>query len=172
MRFRNVYYELNFCSNSRSASPEVGLHGGKDGITYSDVGFAAFGHIGRYVIDGSLLISQVGFCCAYLIFITENLTTYFVSVAKNQWLVMLLPPLFFLTLIPDLSRLAIFSLFAQVSNLFAFAVVFWFDFEHLHLASTVHRKEFSLKGFPFFFSIAIYCFEVRYKLRSRSKNVY
>lgn len=36
--------------------------------------------------------------------------------------------------------------------------MFWFDFEHLHLASG-HRKEFSLRGFPFFFSVAIYCFE-------------
>lgn len=130
-----------------------------DDINYSDVGFAAFGHCGRYVIDGALLISQVGFCCAYLIFITENLANHFDSVAKNQWLIMLLPPLFFLTLIPDLSKLAVFSLFAQISNLFAFAVVFWFDFDHLHLASTKHRKEFSIKGFPFFFSIAIYCFE-------------
>merc|ERR1711974_538328 len=30
----------------------------KENVTYSDVGFAAFGHIGRYVIDTSLLISQ------------------------------------------------------------------------------------------------------------------
>ena len=47
----------------------------------------------------------------------------------------------------------------QISNLFAFAVVFWFDFDHLHLASPEHRREFSLSGFPFFFSIASYCFE-------------
>jgi len=142
------------CS-TRSNSPEMPT---KENVTYSDVGFAAFGHIGRYVIDTSILISQVGFCCAYLIFITENLTSYFPGVAKNQWLVFLLPPLFFLTLIPDLSKLAIFSLMAQVSNLLAFAVVFWFDFEHLHLAIG-ELKEFSLTGFPFFFSIAIYCFE-------------
>ena len=27
-----------------------------------------------------------------------------------------------------------FSLFAQLSNIFAFTVVYWFDFQHLHLA--------------------------------------
>ena len=57
----------------------------------------------------------------------------------NQWLVFLLPPLFFLTLVKDIGRLAIFSLFAQISNLFAFGVVYWFDFQHLHLAQ-VHPK--------------------------------
>ena len=57
-----------------------------------------------------------------------------------------------------LSKFAIFSLFAQVSNIFAFTVVYWFDFQHLHLAQ-VHPKEFSLEGFPYYFSVAIYCFE-------------
>lgn len=128
-------------------------------ITYSDVAFAAWGDIGRFIIDGSLVCAQVGFCCGYLIFITENLSNYFTSVQKTSWLVLLLPPLFFLTLIPDLRKLAIFSLMAQVSNLLAFAVVFWFDFEHLHLASVSKRKEISLKGFPFFFCVAVYCFE-------------
>lgn len=135
-------------------SPSIGRT-----ITYSDVGFAAFGTTGRLTIDTTLLVSQIGFCCAYLIFISENLASFIHGLAQHQWLMILLPPLFFLTLIPDLSNLAIFSLIAQISNLFAFAVVFWFDFDHLHLASPEHRKEFSLAGFPFFFSIAIYCFE-------------
>jgi len=133
-------------------------HSTNHSITYSDIGFAAFGITGRAIVDFSLLTSQIGFCCAYLIFISENLSTYMPSVEKNQWLVFLLPPLFLLTLIKDLSKFAIFSLFAQVSNIFAFTVVYWFDFQHLHLAQ-VHPKEFSLEGFPYYFSVAIYCFE-------------
>ena len=127
-------------------------------VNYSDIGFAAFGLTGRAVIDFALLTSQIGFCCAYLIFISENLYAYVPSVEKHQWLVFLLPPLFLLSLIKDLSKFAIFALFAQVSNLFAFTVVYWFDFQHLHLAQ-VHPKEFSVEGFPYYFSVAIYCFE-------------
>jgi len=127
-------------------------------INYSDIGFAAFGVTGRAVVEFALLTSQIGFCCAYLIFISENLSAYIPSVEKNSWLLLLLPPLFLLTLIKDISQFAIFSLFAQLSNLFAFTVVYWFDFQHLHLAQ-VDPKEFSLEGFPFYFSIAIYCFE-------------
>eukprot|EP00096_Caligus_rogercresseyi_P003500 TRINITY_DN1661_c0_g1_i1.p1 TRINITY_DN1661_c0_g1~~TRINITY_DN1661_c0_g1_i1.p1 ORF type:complete len:426 (-),score=133.38 TRINITY_DN1661_c0_g1_i1:1747-3024(-) len=130
-----------------------------DEVSYSDVGDAAFGHPGRLTIDTSLLISQIGFCCAYLIFITETLSSYFPTVSKSEWLFLSLPPLFCLTLIRDLSRLAPFSLIGQIFNFLAFAVVFWFDFDHLHLAGNQHRKEFSLSGFPFFFAVAIYCFE-------------
>lgn len=127
-------------------------------VNYSDIGFAAFGLTGRTVIDFALLTSQIGFCCAYLIFITENMATFMPSIEKTTFLVMILPPLFLLTLVKDLSRFAVFSLFAQVSNLFAFTVVYWFDFQHLHLAQ-VHPKEFSIEGFPYYFSVAIYCFE-------------
>lgn len=127
-------------------------------VNYSDIGFAAFGMTGRAVIDFALLTSQIGFCCAYLIFISENLSAYMPSIEKHQWLTFMLPPLFLLSLIKDLSKFAILSLFAQVSNLFAFTVVYWFDFQHLHLAQ-VHPKEFSLEGFPYYFSVAIYCFE-------------
>jgi hypothetical protein len=34
----------------------------------------------------------------------------------------------------ELSRFALLSLLAQMSNLLAFLVVYWFDFQHLHLA--------------------------------------
>lgn len=127
-------------------------------INYSDIGFAAFGVTGRTVIDFALLTSQVGFCCAYLIFISTNLSIYVPSVEKNTWLFLLMPPLFLLTLVKDISQFAVFSLFAQLSNIFAFTVVYWFDFQHLHLAQ-VDPNEFSLEGFPFYFSVAIYCFE-------------
>jgi hypothetical protein len=36
--------------------------------------------------------------------------------------------------VQELSRFAMLSLVAQMSNLLAFLVVYWFDFQHLHLA--------------------------------------
>ncbi|KAL8570272.1 hypothetical protein ACOMHN_011294 [Nucella lapillus] len=105
--------------------------GPKTDISYGDVGFQALGHIGRVLVDIAIVISQTGFCCAYIIFISENLSDYFKGVRIGEWLLILLPPLFFLTLLRHLSSLAMSSLLAQLSNLMAFGVVFWFDFEHL-----------------------------------------
>ena len=63
--------------------------------------------------------------------------------------------------VSDLKSLQGTSSIANFSNIVAFLVAFYFDMEHYHLASNEHRREFSISEFPFFFSIAIYCFEVR-----------
>lgn len=116
------------------------------------------GRFGRMVVDSVLLISQVGFCCAYLIFICENLSDNIHGITLFECLAILLPPLCLLTLFRHLNSLSISSLFAQCSSLLAFAVVFWFDFQHIHLV-TIHPKKISLSGLPFFLAISIYCYE-------------
>ncbi|XP_059483597.1 uncharacterized protein LOC132201441 [Neocloeon triangulifer] len=126
--------------------------------TYGDIGFYAMGNTGRALVDYSVIISQIGFCCAYLIFIMENGASYIPMLSRLHWLIILLPPLYLLVLPRHLSKLAIFSIFAQISSIFAFAVVFWFDFQHYHVAR-FNPKEFSIQGLPFYFAVAIYCFE-------------
>ncbi|XP_071951586.1 uncharacterized protein [Antedon mediterranea] len=128
-------------------------------LDYGDLGYYALGNSGRTLVDSVIVISQTGFCCAYLIFITENLGSYFNNFATYQWLLFMLPPLAFLAMLRHLHHLAIFSLFADFANVFAYCVVFWFDFDHIHVLKQVHPKEVSLAGFPFFLGIAIYCFE-------------
>ncbi|KAL4230317.1 hypothetical protein ACF0H5_010700 [Mactra antiquata] len=127
-------------------------------ISYGDVGYQAIGHTGRLLVDIAIVVSQTGFCCAYIIFITENLSAYFPNMKMQVWLLILLPPLSILTLARHLGGLAMTSLLAQCSNLFAFAVVLWFDFEHFHTIE-VHPKKMKLSGLPFFLAISIYCYE-------------
>jgi proton-coupled amino acid transporter len=45
--------------------------------TYSKLGFHAFGTAGQAAVDAMVLLSQGGFCIAYLIFIGENLASVF-----------------------------------------------------------------------------------------------
>merc|ERR1719192_3123766 len=131
----NTYVELK-CSDAEDEEEVVELSNNNKinksakaahEINYSDIGFAAFGVGGRAVIDVALLTSQIGFCCAYFIFISENLETYIPSVEKTSWLFLLIPFLFLLTLVKDISQFAVFSLFAQLSNIFAFTVVYCFE---------------------------------------------
>ena len=53
-------------------------------------------------------------------------------IPRNYWLIGLLPAEYLLCLLRNLKKLAITSLFAQISNLMAFGVVFWFDFDEFH----------------------------------------
>ena len=36
----------------------------------------AFGNTGGWVVDIAIVVSQIGFCCAYIIFISQNLSHY------------------------------------------------------------------------------------------------
>jgi proton-coupled amino acid transporter len=145
--------QANGCiANGQSSQPV-------EELSYADVAHFAAGIYGQRLVEVSLTVSQIGFCCAYLIFISENLGSYVPYVPRYAWLLLLLPVLYLLTLYRELHRLAFFSMFAQLSNMLAFAVVLWFDLEHIYLAKQIHRKEFSWEGLPFFFAVAIYCFE-------------
>ncbi|CAL1530913.1 unnamed protein product [Lymnaea stagnalis] len=127
-------------------------------LTYGDVGNEAMGPAGRILVDFAVVLSQMGFSCAYLIFICRNLSNFVPKIEMAYWLLILLPPLSLLTLCRNLSSLAVTSFIAQCSNLFAFGIVFWFDFKH---ASSVkmHPREISMENLPFFAVIAIYCYE-------------
>lgn len=127
-------------------------------ISYGDVGNHAMGPTGRLLVDFAIVISQTGFCCAYIIFITENLTDYFPNMKLTYWLLILIPPFCIMTLTRHLGSLAMTSLLAQCSNLMAFAVVLWFDFDHIHNV-TVHPRNMKIRGLPFFLAISIYCYE-------------
>ena len=52
-----IFFSFIF-SSTRSNSP--GIINPRDGITYSDVAFSALSHGGRYIVDFSLLASQIG----------------------------------------------------------------------------------------------------------------
>ena len=62
----------------------------------------AFGNRGWWAVQMSIVSSQIGFCCAYIIFIMHNASTL-IDVSPNEILVLLIGPLMFLANIRDLS---------------------------------------------------------------------
>lgn len=53
-------------------------------LDYGDLAYGAFGKPGWWVVQISIVLSQVGFCCAYLIFITENLLSMVPSLTNTK----------------------------------------------------------------------------------------
>jgi len=145
----------------------------EDNIGYGDVGFYAYGKFGALLVDVAIVVSQTGFCCAYLIFISENMAQYITNGEKytNFLIYLMVVPLTLLCLLRKLNKLAVFSLVADFANISAYLIVFWFDFEHAHTVrneikqknikshSHIHPKEMDLSGFPFFAGMAVYCYE-------------
>ena len=115
---------------------------------------------GRILVDFAILTSQIGFCCAYLLFIVKNLETSHPDVSRKFFLAWMLPACFMFTLIRDLKKLSTWTLLAQGLQVSAFIIVVDFDFENSHLIELRNRKEIDFYQLPFFISIAVYCFEV------------
>ncbi|XP_075240567.1 uncharacterized protein LOC142336005 [Convolutriloba macropyga] len=127
-------------------------------LDYADVAEFTLGYCGKLIVELSLVVSQTGFCCAYLIFIQENLTDFVPSIQQITWLLGLLPILTGLCFYRNLNSLSLFSILADFANVFAYLIVFYFDFSQHHTVSK-HPKYLTVAGFPFFLGIALYCYE-------------
>ncbi|BBN18878.1 solute carrier family 36 (proton-coupled amino acid transporter) [Marchantia polymorpha subsp. ruderalis] len=128
--------------------------------TYGDLGDAAFGNWGRQFVDVMVLISQSGCCVAYMIFVGRNVASAFTGdVAQYGLVIALLFPLeVLLAWVRSLAGLAPFSIFADVCNVLAMAIVVKDDVRDV--AGLDHIKALtSWSAMPFAMGVAIYCYE-------------
>ncbi|OEL31529.1 Amino acid transporter ANT1 [Dichanthelium oligosanthes] len=129
--------------------------------TYGDLGERCFGTIGRCLTEILILVSQAGGSVAYLIFIGQNLHSIFSQLMSPAGFIfaILLPVQIALSFIRSLSSLSTFSIFADVCNVLAMAIVIKQDlqlFDH----PFANRSAFNgLWAVPFTFGIAVFCFE-------------
>ncbi|TYZ66776.1 hypothetical protein PybrP1_003413 [[Pythium] brassicae (nom. inval.)] len=133
--------------------------------TYGDIGRAAFGRYGQALVNIALVVSQMGFGVAYIIFIASNAHSYF-SVPKEAVVLVCLPFLIGFSLLPHIKQLAWVALAADVMNFTGLAIVYAMDFSLINLSAStssgsplqqVHWLG-ATAGIPFFFGIASYCF--------------
>eukprot|EP00756_Hemistasia_phaeocysticola_P060476 Hpha_TRINITY_DN4063_c0_g1::TRINITY_DN4063_c0_g1_i1::g.63798::m.63798/K14209/SLC36A, PAT; solute carrier family 36 (proton-coupled amino acid transporter) len=131
---------------------------------YGDLGTHAFGEVGARVVDFCLVVTQVGFCVAYLIFIARNLLVVVPdSPGYRMVVLLLLPGQLVLSTIRHLKFLSWFSLLADFTNLFGLSSIFWYASERIGLPDPHGDDEPRLVAdwsrAVFFFGIAIYCYE-------------
>ena len=143
-------------------------------FSYGDMGEEAMGPIGRTMVEIVLIVAHVGFCCAYLIFISKTLETITVGTPlelssyvnhvfseSTLWVVLLSPPLVPLLMLP-FAKLHFTSALADVFTLLSYAIVYYVDFNRLREKSMSDLSTLSLsrwRGIPFFASVAMYCYE-------------
>jgi proton-coupled amino acid transporter len=128
--------------------------------TYGDLGQEAYGAAGRQLVDVLICISQIGCCIAYLIFLGTNLSSIFTGATKQSsfFIFMLIPFEMCIACVRSLAALAPFSIFADICNMAALALVVREDFRNfkgfgdLNSFTTVPTIAFAM-------GIGIYCFE-------------
>jgi len=83
--------------------------------TYTDIGHACFGRLGAVLVDISVVMSQFGFGCVYLVFISTNVHSIVSRLSQIEVLAIMLPVLILLVWLRDLKFLSFTSLFANVA---------------------------------------------------------
>eukprot|EP00026_Physarum_polycephalum_P009469 Phypoly_transcript_09594.p1 GENE.Phypoly_transcript_09594~~Phypoly_transcript_09594.p1 ORF type:complete len:457 (+),score=23.96 Phypoly_transcript_09594:99-1373(+) len=125
-------------------------------ITYGDIGKYTFGPAGLYAVNFAIISSQIGFCCAYVIFIATNLNSMFPEIHMRYFSLMYFPVFMLLSWLRNIKYLAPTSIFANFALLFAVAVILGHGFANFHIH---HYTAIEPKGLPIFFGIAVFGFE-------------
>ena len=127
-------------------------------IEFREVGHYAYGPVGLLMVELAIVFSQIGFCCAYLIFILEAISEFFPQFPEHYFLVVIFIPMFFLVSLSKLNSLGLFSMFANFITLFAYSIILYSEVEHISVNKD-DKSMVNLSSFPFFFSVSIYCYE-------------
>lgn len=116
----------------------------------------------KNMIDIFLVITQLGFCCVYFLFVATNLedTMHFfgINLSVYTYLAMIFFPMLALAMVKNLKYLAPVSLIAAIMTAWGLVVTFYYILQDLPHTSSV--KAFaSWHQLPLYFGTAIYAFE-------------
>jgi len=126
-------------------------------ITFGDVGQYTFGSIGKYAVNFAIISSQIGFCCAYVMFIAKNLNSMIPHIPVAVFSIIYFPVFMLLSWLRNIKYLAPTSVFANFSLLFAATVILYYGFSHIVWEH--HYPALNVSGVPTFFGIAVFGFE-------------
>ena len=154
------YFAMRLLLWCRTKVPgaEAGAH-----VSFSDVGRAAIGTAGGVMVDAALIVSQMGFATAYLIFIGHTVTALVqdMSGASTSMIpyvaacALLLVPLSWL---PSLRRLAWAALLADVAIVVGLITVYTYAFGSM-AHHGVHVRAVNAGSLALAFGSAVFTFE-------------
>jgi len=154
-------------------SQELSARTGAAYLTYSEVSYTSFltsdhailrrsAKAARIVTDVFLCITQLGFCCVYFVFISQNfqqvLESYFGLVDYRVYMAVTLLPMLVLVSVRNLKYLSPVSMFANLLQFTGLGITFYYLL--MDIPQVSERKYVaSLAQFPLYFGTAIYAFE-------------
>ncbi|CAH0392886.1 unnamed protein product [Bemisia tabaci] len=121
-----------------------------------------FSTVFRMLVNTFLIITQIGFCCAYFVFVSQNLhdeIKYFFFDIELIWvLILMLVPMILLNWIKSLKYMMPISLLASILTTSGLGIIFYYVLQDLPNTNTV-PKVASWGQLPLYFGTAVYAFE-------------
>ncbi|KAK9507280.1 hypothetical protein O3M35_007175 [Rhynocoris fuscipes] len=116
----------------------------------------------RLLVNTFLVITQLGFCCAYFVFVAGNIQqvheVYFAKINRFWYFIVLLLPMILLNWVRNLKYLTPVSLIAAILTTTGLSITFFYMLSDLPRTDTV-KMIAPWNKLPLFFGTAIYAFE-------------
>lgn len=126
-------------------------------VTYNEVASHVLGKAGQRIVEVLLILSQSGFCVAYLVFIAQNLAPM-TGYRGFYFILGACPVVVALAMLRGVRALAPFSLVADAANVLGIVVVFYDYFGAFKQPAEVVEFK-SVSNLPFLFGVVIYSYE-------------
>ncbi|KAI7895816.1 transmembrane amino acid transporter protein-domain-containing protein [Mucor mucedo] len=134
--------------------------------SFGDMGGVLYGSRMRVAVLVAITLSQIGFVCAYMIFVAENLQSLVLTFSKCRvslpmHLLILAQSFAFipLAMIRKIQRLSVFALIADVFIVIGLIYLFYYDIKELATVGMVHVEMWNPHHFPLFIGTAAFTFE-------------
>jgi proton-coupled amino acid transporter len=134
--------------------------------SFGDIGGILYGRWMRNLILFSIVISQIGFVAAYIVFTSENLQAFILAVSdcktliEIKWLIIMQMVVFLpFSLLRDIGKLGITALVADAFIVIGLAYLFYYDILTLNTQGLSDIIMFNKKDWTLFIGTAIFTFE-------------
>lgn len=134
--------------------------------SFGDMGGILYGDKMRKVILFSVALSQLGFVAAYIVFVSQNLQAFIVSVSNCetflsiQYVILMQLVIFLpLSLVRDISKLAFTALIADVFILLGLIYLYGFGISTIMEKGVADIQPFNPKSYTLLIGTAIFTFE-------------
>ncbi|KAK0148164.1 Proton-coupled amino acid transporter 1 [Merluccius polli] len=136
--------------------------------------------MGRWTVNLFLIITQLGFCCVYFVFLSDNIKQVVEAANSTTWdcqvnhtnqtevggqsfdsriyMLFFLPAFILLVFTPNLKFLAPLSLLANLVMSFSLVLIYYYSVMNIQLPIDL-PKIGKAKDYPLFFGMAIFAFE-------------
>uniref|UniRef100_A0A914WMU9 Amino acid transporter transmembrane domain-containing protein n=1 Tax=Plectus sambesii TaxID=2011161 RepID=A0A914WMU9_9BILA len=121
------------------------------------------GYAAKQLVNATMFIAQLGFCCVYFVFMADNLKQFFdensqIRISQAGWIAMLLIPILGLCSIRHLSELAPLSFITNFMYVIAVSIVAWYLFTD-PLPSSSLPAVGNWRSIPLFLGTVMFSFE-------------
>ncbi|EPS43102.1 hypothetical protein H072_2878 [Dactylellina haptotyla CBS 200.50] len=134
--------------------------------SFGDIGGILYGKYMRISILTSIVVSQIGFASAYMVFVSENLQAFILAVSdcktkiEIRWLILMQMIVFLpFSMIRDISKLGGTALIADAFILLGLIYLYYYDLFEITSRGVADIVHFNPQDWTLFIGTAIFTFE-------------